>query len=121
MEKGATRPAALDCRPGKYRTGGVAVLSLPPSLTSHFQDASGRFDYRALLCAPDEDLLTLARQMPVHELAGLYRRLRDLRLGWAQRLMAQAAGVDVDFQRSRLLRVLEAAARSPREEAACQA
>jgi hypothetical protein len=92
------------------------VLTLPPSLTRHFRDAAGRFDFRALVRTPDERLVELARDVPAVERIDLYRRLRGLRLGWLERLMLQGAGVDVDQQRARFLWVLEEADRT-----ACEA
>jgi hypothetical protein len=53
--------------------------------------------------------VALARQMPPAESADLYRRLRSLRLTWLERMAAQAAGVDVEAQRRRFLRILEEA------------
>jgi hypothetical protein len=83
------------------------VLQLPPSLTRHFVDPSGSFDHLALLRTPDERLVSIARQMPPQERAWLYRRLERFRPGFVERMMAQAAGVDLARQRMRFLRVLE--------------
>jgi hypothetical protein len=92
------------------------VLTLPHSLTRHFRDAAGRFDFRALVRAPDERLVEVARRMSAADRIDLYRRLRGLRLGWLERMMLQGAGVDVEHQRARFLWVLEEADRS-----ACEA
>ena len=86
------------------------MVNLPASLTRHFLDASGRFDHVALLKTPDERLVAIARDMPGAEWLDLYRRLRGLRLTWFERTMARAAGIDIDAQRARFLRVLEQAA-----------
>jgi hypothetical protein len=86
------------------------MFRLPPSLTRHFQDPSGRFDPLQLLRTPDEQLLHLARHMPDAERVDLYRQLARLRLGWLERMALQAAGVDLDWQRARFLRILDAAA-----------
>jgi hypothetical protein len=86
------------------------VFELPPSLARHFRDRSGRVDFRALLRTPDDRLIAPARRMPEAEWADLYARLRRLRLGLVGELAARAAGVDVEAQRRRFLRVLEAAA-----------
>jgi hypothetical protein len=89
------------------------MFNLPHSLTRHFQDRAGNFDYRALLRAPDGQLLALARRLPPGEQTELYHRLQGLRLSWCQKMLAQAAGVDVDVQRRRFLRILRAAALEP--------
>jgi hypothetical protein len=89
------------------------MLDVPPSLRRYFLDASGRFDYRALLNTPDEDLVALARRMPPQEWARLYRQVRGLRLGFVERLMIEAAGVNVERQRRRFLWVLEQAVPAP--------
>jgi hypothetical protein len=89
------------------------MLNLPSSLTRHFLDASGNFDYQALLQTPDHELTDLARQLPACEQAELYRRLHGLRLSWFEKTLARAAGVDVDVQRQRFLRILQAAMLQP--------
>jgi hypothetical protein len=79
-------------------------------------DASGRVNYRALVRTPDRHLVAIARTMDPAERAGLFHRLRRTRLNWLQQTVAQAAGIDVEVQRQRFLRVLiEADAPSPAE------
>ena len=85
------------------------MFNLPPSLTHHFQDASGRFDPLRLLRAPDDQLVRVARHMPYGERVNLYRRLSRLRLGWVERMAMRAVGIDPESQRARFLRILEAA------------
>lgn len=85
------------------------MFDLPPSLTNHFLDRFGRFDYRALLRAPDRQLVDVARRMPAEDRVGLYCRLRRLRLTFLERLVTQSAGVDIDRQRLRFLWILEEA------------
>lgn len=89
------------------------MFDLPPSLARHFRDPAGRIDYHALLRTPDEHLVRLARQMPEGEWADLYGRLWRFRPGFLERMMASAAGIDVELQRRRFLAVLEAAAPVP--------
>jgi hypothetical protein len=89
------------------------MLNLPHSLTRHFRDAAGNFDYRALLRTPDYHLVALARQLPPGEQAELYCRLQGLRLSWFEKMLARAAGVDVDVQQRRFLRILQEAALEP--------
>jgi hypothetical protein len=89
------------------------MFSLPCSLTRHFRDGAGNFDYQALLRAPDGLLLDLARQLSAAEYSELYRRLQGLRLNWCEQMLARAAGVDVDVQRRRFLRILRQAALEP--------
>jgi hypothetical protein len=84
------------------------MFSLPPSVTRHFEDGSGRFDPLRVLRTPDEQLLHIARHMPFADRVDLYRQLHHLRVGFVERLAARAAGVDVDAQRARFLRILEA-------------
>jgi hypothetical protein len=85
------------------------VIDLPPSLTRHFRDRTGRFDYQALLRTPDAQLVALARGLTPHERVTLYLRLRGLRLNWLEQMLAEAAGVDIARQRLRLMRILEQA------------
>lgn len=85
------------------------MFNLPPSLTRHFQDPAGHFDPLRLLRTPDDQLLHIARHLPSPEREDLYRRLHRLRPGFVERLALRAAGVDVDSQRVRFLRILEAA------------
>jgi hypothetical protein len=85
------------------------VFDLPPSLTRYFLDPCGHFNYQALLRTPDAQLVALAREMAPHERANLYNRLWGLRPTWLRRLMAEAAGVDLDRQRLRFLRILDQA------------
>jgi len=85
------------------------MFNLPHSLTRHFRDASGHFDYRQLLRAPDERLVAIAQTMEPGEQAELYSRLQGLRVGGLQRALARAAGVDVEAQRRRFLRILAVA------------
>jgi hypothetical protein len=89
------------------------MFSLPPTLARHFCDRAGNLDYQALLRTPDGQLLELARQLSPREQMELYRRLHGLRLSWCEELLARAAGVDVDVQRRRFLRILQEAAREP--------
>jgi hypothetical protein len=92
-----------------FPKGDLRMFNLPPSLTRHFQDASGTVDPLRVLRAPDDQLLHIARDMPYAERVDLYRQLDRLRVGFVERLAARAAGVDVDAQRARFLRILEAA------------
>jgi hypothetical protein len=85
------------------------MFDLPPNLTRHFEDGSGRFNPLRLLQTPDDQLVNIARDLPFSERAALYRKLFSLRLGLLERLALNAAGVDVDSQRLRFLRILEAA------------
>ena len=94
------------------------MFNLPYSLTRHFRDAAGNFDAAALLHTPDADLVALARSMPEDDLVDLYGQLLRLRMSWLERAAQRAAGVDVDAQRSRFLRVLEEAAGVPEHAAA---
>jgi hypothetical protein len=89
------------------------VFHLPPSLARHFATPDGRIDYRAVLRTPDAQLIELAREMEPDERVELYHRLRRFRLGFVEGLMASAAGVDVEAQRRRLMRVLEVAHTEP--------
>jgi hypothetical protein len=93
------------------------VFDLPPSLTRHFLDRSGRFDYRALLRTADQQLIGLASRMPAEDRAALYGRLRGLRLTFVERLMAHSAGLDIDRQRLRFLWILEEADAATRLDA----
>ena len=86
------------------------MFNLPPSLTRHFQDPWGCFDPYQLVCAPDEQLVRIARHMRHAERVQLYRQLCRLRLGWLERMALSAAGFDPDWQRVRFLRILDAAA-----------
>ena len=85
------------------------MFNLPPSLTRHFQDATGQFDPLRLVRTPDEQLVRIARHMPHGERVDLYRQLFRLRLGWVERMAMRAASVDPESQRARFLRILEAA------------
>jgi hypothetical protein len=85
------------------------MFNLPPTLTRHFQDPSGRFDPLRLLRTPDDQLVRIARHMPPSERVDLYRQLDRLRLGFLERMAMRAAGVDPESQRARFLRILEAA------------
>lgn len=85
------------------------MFDLPPSLARHFVAPNGRVDYRAVLRTPDARLVELARDMDPAERVELYHRLRRFRLGFFESLAASAAGVDVEAQRRRMLRVLETA------------
>ncbi len=85
------------------------MLDLPSSLTRYFQDTSGQFDPLRLLRTPDAQLLDIARDLSFAERVDVYSRLLHLRLGFMERLALKAAGVDVDAQRVRFLRILEAA------------
>jgi hypothetical protein len=85
------------------------MFNLPLNLTRHFLDASGRFDPLRLLRTPDDQLVHIARDLSYPERVDLYRRLCRMRLGFLERLALRAAGVDVDSQRVRFLRILEAA------------
>jgi hypothetical protein len=92
------------------------MFDLPPSLARYFLDASGRVNYRALMRTPDRHLVDIARTIDHTERAGLFHRLRRMRLNWLQQAAAQAAGINVEVQRQRFLRVLiEADAPSPAE------
>ena len=85
------------------------MLNLPRSLTCHFQDPRGRFDPQALLRAPDERLVAIARSMPPADRDDLRRRLRTLNPSGFQKMLLRAAGIDVDAQRCRFLRILQEA------------
>jgi hypothetical protein len=85
------------------------MFNMPPSVARHFEDPSGRFDPLRLLRTPDDQLLHIARHMADTERVDLYRQLYGLRVGFVERLAARAAGIDVDSQRVRFLRILEAA------------
>ncbi|MBX9623217.1 MAG: hypothetical protein K2X82_05330 [Gemmataceae bacterium] len=85
------------------------MFPLPPNLTRHFRGPSGKLDYRAVLRAPDAQLVELARDMEPGERVELYHRLRRFRLGFFEGIAASAAGVDVETQRRRFLRILEEA------------
>jgi hypothetical protein len=85
------------------------MFQVPPSVARHFQDPSGRFDPLRLLRTPDDQLLHIARHMGHTERADLCRQLARLRVGFVERLAARAVGIDVDSQRVRFLRILEAA------------
>ncbi|MBX9583764.1 MAG: hypothetical protein K2X87_25970 [Gemmataceae bacterium] len=91
------------------------MFDLPPSLARSFRTPDGRTDFRAVLRTPDARLVELARGMKPEERVGLYHRLRRFRLGFVESLMASAAGVDVEAQRRRLMRVLEVAHNEPAE------
>jgi hypothetical protein len=86
------------------------MFDLPPSLTRHFQHPGGQFDLLRLLWTPEDQLVRIAQHMPDTERVDLYRQRYWLRVGLVERLAARAAGVDVDSQRVRFLRILEAAA-----------
>lgn len=89
------------------------MIALPPSLLSRFRTPSGTPDYLAVLRAPNDTLLGIARQMPLAERAGLYHQLRRARPGFLETMAASAAGVDLEAQRRRLLAILDAAAAEP--------
>jgi hypothetical protein len=90
------------------------MLNLPRSLTCHFQNPRGYFDHQALLRAPDERLVAIARSMPPSDRDDLRRRLCTLNPSRFQKVLLRAAGIDVDAQRVRFLRILqEAEARCP--------
>ena len=82
------------------------MFDLPVSLTRHFRKPSGKVKYRALLRSPDVHLLAIARQMHPLERAVLSQRLREFRLNWLQHALARSAGIDVDYERRRFLRIL---------------
>lgn len=79
------------------------MIDLPPGLARHFRDPA------ALVRAPDERLIQLARDLTPDERAWLYLRLRTLHVGLVESLAASAAGIDVEHQRRRLMCVLEVA------------
>ncbi len=85
------------------------MIDLPPALARHFRDPTGRNDFRALVRTPDARLVELARGLTPHERAWLYLRLQKLRVGFVESLAASAAGVDLEAERRRLMRVLEVA------------
>lgn len=89
------------------------MIELPPSLARHFATPDGRTDFRALLATPDHELVALAREMPEAEWGWLYLKVRRLRVGWVEGMLARAAGIDPEGVRARFLRVLEAAAPQP--------
>ncbi|QDU21207.1 hypothetical protein [Urbifossiella limnaea] len=85
------------------------MIVLPPGFASQFRDRAGRVELRAVVTAPDARLVELARDLTPDERVRLYVQLRDLRVGFVESLAASAAGVDVERERRRLLRLLEIA------------
>jgi hypothetical protein len=79
------------------------VIDLPPSLARHFRDPA------ALVRTPDARLVELARGLTPDERAWLYHRLTTLRVGLVEAIAARAAGIDVEHERRRLMRLLEVA------------
>ena len=91
------------------------MFDLPPSLARHFRTPSGKIDYLGLLRTPDGGLVDIARDMDPGERVRLYHRLRQHRIGFVEGMLAAAAGVDIEAQRRRMMRVLEAAHNEPAE------
>jgi len=85
------------------------VIDLPPEMARHFRDRTGRVDLRAVVRAPDDVLVDLARDLTPDERARLYLQMRTLRVGFVESLAAGAAGFDVEYERRRLMRLLEVA------------
>jgi len=87
------------------------MFPLPPNLACHFRDGTGQVDYLRLLGTPDVRLVELVRQLPQEEWVDLYTRLRQYQPGFLERMAASAAGIEIEAQRRRFLRVLEQAAK----------
>lgn len=84
------------------------MIDLPAALARHFRDRTGRTDFRALLRAPDDRLVELARGLTPDDRAILYDRLQVFRPGLGESLAA-AAGIDVGREQRRLMWLLEVA------------
>lgn len=85
------------------------MIDFPPSLARHFRDRTGGIDLRAVVRAPDDVLVELARDLTPDERVRLYLQLRTLRVGFVESMAAGAAGFDVERERRRLMRLLEVA------------